>query len=468
MSPPRYENSDLVDRTNFLEAMRDAGYRSPASALAELVDNSLEAGATTVEILTSVGSGASSSIEVRDDGIGMSRSSLQRSLLFGGSSRFGSRASLGRFGMGLPTASLSLARHVEVESWRGNTIHRAGLSLDAGHHGIDPVRTRRRTASDTRSPSGTVVRLTNCDRLGYQTRGWLARHLRSAFSATYRTVLADSVTLMIDGSEVSPTDHLLLNRGASRFGDDLRFTLRGLGNDGTITVRFSELPVHRWAQLDDGEKRRLGVLRSEPVSVTRAGREIDRGWFFMGHKPKENYDSWWRCEINFEPALDEHFGVTFTKQRIRPTAELIQLLSADLEPIGRALNSRVRKSFDMLKLEEPRLELERSINAVLRDLSQGRWSEGVTIEFRRLQTARCLETLSSSESGRRIAINTDHTAFRHMYRPLAEVDTSEGRLTAKMVLGAIVAPQVAQMLSEVEVATDWDDVLTALLGRATR
>lgn len=468
MSPPRYENMDLVDPLNFLEAMRDAGYRSPASALAELIDNSFEAGATRVEVVTSLRCDAQSSIEVRDNGVGMSRSSLERALLFGGSSRFGSRASLGRFGMGLPTASLSLARRVEVETWRGNMIHRAGLAIDSGRQGAGRARSRRRLHSDDRSASGTCVTLIGCDRLGYQTKGWLGRHLRSAFAVTYRSVLTGNATLAIDGAEVIPIDHLLLNRGASKFGNDLKFDVAGAGTDGTVTVRFSELPVRDWAHLADDEKRRLGVLRGETVSVTRAGREIDRGWFFMGDKPKENYDSWWRCEVNFEPTLDELFGVTFTKQRVRPTPAISQLLSSDLEPIARALNARVRGSFEMLKLEEPRVALERNINGVLQSLTHGRWREPVAIEFRRLPTARCLEISSTKDAGRRITLNTDHCAFRSLYRPVAETESSEGRRIARMILGAIVAPQVAAMLSDFEASTDWDDVLTALLGQAAR
>ncbi len=58
----------------------------------------------------------------------------------------------------------------------------------------------------------------------------------------------------------------------------------------------------------------------------RAGREIDRGWYFMGGKRKENYDDWWRCEISFDPSLDELFGVTHSKQEIRPTEALTSIL----------------------------------------------------------------------------------------------------------------------------------------------
>ena len=83
-------------------------------------------------------------ISITDDGQGMSLKELQLALVFGGSSRFGSRDSFGRFGMGLPSASLSLARDVEVRSWRGASMRTVRLSLD-DRDGLSRrgVRTRR-------------------------------------------------------------------------------------------------------------------------------------------------------------------------------------------------------------------------------------------------------------------------------------------------------------------------------------
>src|SRR3954470_19306246 len=110
----------LVDTANFLLATRDSGYRSTAYAVAEFVDNSLQAGARCVAIDLLVGDEKSFPIEllVVDDGIGMDAATLASALTFGESSRFDDRSSLGRYGMGLPNGALSCARRVEVFSWR--------------------------------------------------------------------------------------------------------------------------------------------------------------------------------------------------------------------------------------------------------------------------------------------------------------------------------------------------------------
>jgi hypothetical protein len=114
-------------------------------------------------------------------------------------------------------------------------------------------------------------------------------------------------------------------------------------------VRFVELPVAAWYRMSNEEKRAWGISKSAGISVLRAGREIDAGWFFMGGKRKENYDDWWRCEVRFEPELDHLFGVSHTKQGIRPTETLLRLLTPDMEQIAHDLNRRVRSAFLGLK-----------------------------------------------------------------------------------------------------------------------
>ncbi|MDP6750286.1 MAG: hypothetical protein QGH37_25375 [Candidatus Poribacteria bacterium] len=88
------------------------------------------------------------------------------------------------------------------------------------------------------------------------------------------------------------------------------------------------------------------------VSIMRAEREIDYGWFFMGGKRRENYDDWWRCEISFQPDLDELFGVSHNKQGIQPTPELRSILEPDLEEVAKTLHRRVRERFIQVAKEK--------------------------------------------------------------------------------------------------------------------
>ncbi|HKP90074.1 MAG TPA: ATP-binding protein [Thermoleophilaceae bacterium] len=96
-----------------MASLRDIGYDTPA-AVADLVDNSIDADARNVDI-TLTREGRSSWIRVADDGIGMTARELDEAMRYG-SRREYARHHLGHFGLGLKTASLSQCRRLTVMS----------------------------------------------------------------------------------------------------------------------------------------------------------------------------------------------------------------------------------------------------------------------------------------------------------------------------------------------------------------
>ena len=94
-----------------VEAMRDSGYKDTDHALAELIDNSVEAEADLVEIIVvetppdprqSYARPRVSEIAVADNGVGMDRTTLRRALKFGDGTRKDRRKrGIGRFGVGI-------------------------------------------------------------------------------------------------------------------------------------------------------------------------------------------------------------------------------------------------------------------------------------------------------------------------------------------------------------------------------
>lgn len=99
-----------------LEALRGLGY-STASALADLIDNSVSAGASEIRVWFSW-AGEHSRITILDDGRGMDDAELERAMTLGARSPLETRAltDLGRFGLGLKTASFSQCRCLTVAS----------------------------------------------------------------------------------------------------------------------------------------------------------------------------------------------------------------------------------------------------------------------------------------------------------------------------------------------------------------
>ena len=99
---------------DMLESLRAYGY-SLNSAIADLIDNSITAQASNIWIYL-IWRGADSYIYIRDDGIGMSEDKLSLAMVAGSQNPLLPRkkGDLGRFGLGLKTASLSQARSVTV------------------------------------------------------------------------------------------------------------------------------------------------------------------------------------------------------------------------------------------------------------------------------------------------------------------------------------------------------------------
>lgn len=356
----------IVAVQSFIEATRDTGYKSTGSAIAEFIDNALEAQAKHVDVLIQeTPNGASDKIiRVIDDGTGMRPTVLRLALQFGGSTRFGSRMATGRYGMGLPNGGLSQARRLEVFTWTNSSrVWNSYLDVDEIASGSICTVPSPRLAQNLvrpRTQSGTMVVLSKCDRLDCATTQTLELKLLAEFGRIFRRVLHDGRVIKINGIPVRPFDPLFLAQGANvagakLYGPPLEYKLRvpafikSPAPVSVVSVRFSELPIEHWHHFSNEKKNELGIAKNAGVSIVRAGREIDYGWYFMGTKRKENYDDWWRCEVAFSPELDELFGVTHSKQKINPSILLSSILTPEIERIARELNSRVRRKYASIK-----------------------------------------------------------------------------------------------------------------------
>ena len=360
----------IVAVDKFIQATRDSGYKGTSSAISELVDNSLQAGATSITISLTVDEdddGRPIIVTIIDNGAGMDIQTLRTALRFGGSTRFDDREGLGRYGMGLPNSSFSQAKRVTVHTWKSNNDRVLTSYLDleeiaAGEltYVPKPVWVNRPGFVNGYN-SGTAVTWSQCDRLDNKRISTITRKLLGSLGRQFRHYLWDGVCIKVNNDEVQPIDPLYLHShalydGATQFAEDLVYEIavnpEDLNKVGNVRVRFSELPVCEWSKFSNKEKQARGVTKGAGVSVVRAGREVDYGWFFLGGKRRENYDDWWRCEIMFDPILDEAFGISHSKQQIRPRPHLVEALSVDMEIIARALNNRARKAHLNAKITE--------------------------------------------------------------------------------------------------------------------
>ena len=500
----------------FVRATRDSGYKGTPSAVAELLDNALQAGAQRIQI-TIDNEGDDEQLplrlSVKDDGEGMDLFTLRTALRFGGSSRFDDRQGIGRYGMGLPNSSASQARRVTVYSWqREGEVYSTWLDLDLVASGaMVEVPTPRRVShpgtGDT--PSGTLVVWSRCDRLDNRRPSTVAQKLTTSIGRRFRYFIWDGVLISVNGRTVPAMDPLCLREdavisGATLFDAPMEYEVEipiEVGSNahvGLVTVRFSELPVHAWGGLSNEEKRRRGVTKGAGVSVVRAGREVDYGWFFMGAKRMENYDDWWRCEISFDPVLDEMFGITHTKQQIRPAPWLVEALAPDLEQVARALNARARAahlSVKTIKRTAPAVDRAERAEPSLPPLPPPKAGAALPPEIeRRLPPGRQIPLAGASSltygvveavgkshdiySFQRAAnqlvlvVNPDHPFHGAVYKRLAEAEDQGGRDLREALELTLLAAARAEAAADPRDAAvleafrrRWSDTLAAYLTR---
>ena len=100
------------DPSRLIEGLRDTGYDFN-TALADIIDNSVDAKATKVRIWIRVDPDNDIVVSVADDGHGMDETALLNAMTYGAKSKK-DKSSLGKFGLGLKTASTAFARRLSV------------------------------------------------------------------------------------------------------------------------------------------------------------------------------------------------------------------------------------------------------------------------------------------------------------------------------------------------------------------
>ena len=112
-----------------IESMRSLGYSFPA-AIADLIDNSISAHASNINIYSDPG--IDPFLIILDDGTGMNSKKIYEAMRYGSTNPLEERSKddLGRFGLGLKSASLSQCRKFIVVSKQNDEINALSWDLD--------------------------------------------------------------------------------------------------------------------------------------------------------------------------------------------------------------------------------------------------------------------------------------------------------------------------------------------------
>jgi len=409
-------NYNVLPASLAIRSMKSSGFKSTDYAVAELIDNSIQAGEKNLNTKTNIDVvcverkikinnkkyNAIKEILIFDDAGGMDPDTLRNSLRFGQGTNLDpeEQKGMGKFGMGLPNSSISQCDLVEVYSWqKKGEVFFTKLDLEAIYQGSEEIpgavkkdipKKYHNASNLCQADGGTLIIWKKLDKPSWVRHeaffknseflvGRMYRHYISSGKAeiNFKAFFEDGIGNFEKKHElkIRPNDPLMLMHGTSApdgYNDNPAFEETDRphlfpvsinGKTSIVKMRFSIAKKTTRETTDQNVSAGATPIgkycaRNIGVSIVRADRELELNTTWISPDTRER---WWSIEISFEPELDDIFGVTNDKQHAR------NLYQADLSNDAENLDL---KKYDYLETlrdsEDPRYwnyEISRIINA---------------------------------------------------------------------------------------------------------
>lgn len=373
------------------ESMRDIGY-SLATAIADIIDNSISANATEVEIFCELDLD-NPTLVIIDNGYGMSAEGLLKAMKHGSVSPKEERSAfdLGRFGLGLKTASFSQCRQLTVVSSQQSSLVGSQWDLDLVEEEddwllsiLDQDDIQKFPYIDHLPETGTIVIWQKLDRLFedqsgakrdeivYEKLDIVEKHLALVFHRFLAGEIKkrNKINIKINGHQIEPFDPFCRKNKTTRFlpEDVVRV------NEKEVRIQPYILPHHNnlTAAEYDYYQDRSNFISNQGAYIYRNGRLMAWGdWFRL--VPKGEATKLARVQIDFPNSLDEQWTIDIKKSKARPPHEVRdrvkQIISRITESSTQIHRGRGKKLFEETKA--PIWERYQDKGSVRYDLNRG-------------------------------------------------------------------------------------------------
>jgi hypothetical protein len=357
---------DIVLRPSaakLLESMRDIGY-SFSSALSDIVDNSISAKAEWVRIFNDIDDAGQPFVAIIDNGVGMDEVELTAAMRHGSRSPRDAREAgdLGRFGLGLKTASFSQCRRLTVVSRKNGNIAARRWDLDRVVESdewilsaLSPHETGLVPLVDLVPDTGTMVVWQALDRLDALGDGpdAVRTAMNSMFADAGRNIAlvfhrfiapdpghrSAAVVLSVNGKELEAADPFAQHM---RIHADPHETENIHVAGGTIAVQAFTLPHHSRLTPSELESLSLGasLVETQGLYIYRGRRLI--GWGnWLGLARRSAITKLLRVRVDVPTTLDLAWQVDVRKSRIRPPAAI----RARLKPLVERMTESSKRPY---------------------------------------------------------------------------------------------------------------------------
>jgi len=352
-----------------ITSLRDMGYDF-AAAVADVVDNSVEANATKVDIAVHF-DGDDSWVRITDNGVGMKPAQIREALRYGAEREYDVTQALGKFGLGLKTASMSQCQLLTVAS--RSSVERAEIfaySWNLDHvmatNKWEILEVGRDEHPDLlREPllehRGTTVLWQRLDRiLGYKhpygemakkRLSGMCRELEEHLAMVFHRYISGEagrrkVRMTVNGNPVRAWDPFVRQEPATKQLESvtLRYDHDGVGGD--ILIQPYVLPHQDEFSTPLAHAAAAGPLRwnrQQGFYIYRANRMIQSGgWSNL--RTLDEHTKLARVAVSFDPRLDEAFRINVAKMRVQLPQQLREQFEKAIGPVIKIAQTAYRRS----------------------------------------------------------------------------------------------------------------------------
>jgi hypothetical protein len=349
-----------------ISSMRDLGYEF-SDAVAEIVDNSIQAGANVIQVNLQF-DGYESYLTVLDNGVGMTPAEIREALRFG-SMRDYEQDDLGKFGLGLKTSSLSQCDSLTVSSRNSQKkvqIHSYSWDMDhinkVDQWEILPIETNELlnpVVEHLYSTTGTAVTWERLNRLlNFQDPAGgraendfkrLIQELKISLGATFHRYLtgeqrSKKVMIFVNGDLVESWDPFCRTEINTVELESFSIPISMDGRKGLVKFRPFVLPAQSQFSSSSAHLRAGGPAKwnkQQGFYIYRSGRLLQSGGW-CGLRTSDEHSKLARVLVEIPAGFDDLFKVNISKMKINFPRELREETIHKLAPTLKKANDSYR------------------------------------------------------------------------------------------------------------------------------
>lgn len=357
------ENPYAPSPARLIESLRDTGYSFPMS-VADIIDNSIAAGASKVDLQFYSEIDGELSLKIIDNGDGMNTEELINAMKYGSDRRTDPK-SLGKFGMGLKTASTAFCRSLTVISNKDG-VNARQWDIDEIINQDDWVLLEPSVQEEDLeymndflgNETGTLVVWEKIDRLvKSKTKVTkdkqiskitedLIKHLSGVFGRFIDSNKYDhdTVKITVNGTELAAWDPFCYWMGdkVDRVNQSIELTV----DEADYSFDFNVHILPNKSEMDEEEQQNARykneALENQGFHIYRENRLIYSGGWPNRMFAREPHMNLIRIELNFDHEIDEYLQIDIKKSGVVLPTELFQQLKKYLTPLRREANNRYR------------------------------------------------------------------------------------------------------------------------------